>query len=186
MYICTTTLHTCVVLIGIFIAVECFFSNVSFVASLDLFHLVRTYNHSLTILSESFLILVLCVLSVGNAVWLSLQVRSLWTRHFLVLIQFLHAVPSFLLLTQSLLQGMLMSLPLPSSPPSPSPSSSLILLLFWSYIYIPNASCHVFVDIYRCKESCKKRLFSEARLLKVMPLLISWVSHSLKKRTQCL
>ena len=111
-YICTTTLHTCVVLIGIFIAIECFLSNVSFVASLDLFHLVRTYNHSLTIVSESFLVLVLCALSVANAVWLFLQVRSLWTRHLLVLIQVLHAVPSFLLLTQSLFQGML-SLPLP-------------------------------------------------------------------------
>lgn len=132
-YICTTTLHICVVLIGIVIAIECFLSIVSFVASLDLFSLVRNYNRSLTILSESFLVLVLCALSVANAVWLFFQVRGLWTRHLVMLIQFLHAVPSFLLLTQSLLQGMLslplsFGLPLPFSRPllslSPSPFSS--------------------------------------------------------------
>ena len=128
------TLRICIVLISVIIAIESFLSIVSFVASLDLFSLVRKYNHSLIILSQSFLVLVLCALSVANAVWLFLQVRGLWTRHFLVLIQVLHAVSSFLLLTQSLLQGMLslpfpFGLPLRFSPLSPFPLLPHPLLL---------------------------------------------------------
>lgn len=132
-YICSITLYTCVVMIGIFIAIECFLSIVSFVASLDLFSLVRNCRKTLTILSESFLVIVLIIFSVANAVWLFLQVRGLWIQHMLILIQILHAVPSFLLLSQSLLQGMLslyclLSLSSPSSFSSFPPSLHILCM----------------------------------------------------------
>lgn len=101
----TEAVHICVFLIGVFIAIECLFSVVSYMASLGFFNLVKEYRIFLRFQAKSFFVLLFSASSIANSVWLFIQVRDLWTQYLIILIQILHGIPSLLLVIQSLIQG---------------------------------------------------------------------------------
>lgn len=97
--------HIVVFMTGLFLFLECSASALSFFYHLKLWQLIRETCIKDLINWRVITIVVLTLCSVLYAAWIFLLVRSIWTCHFFILIQFLHAFPTILLVLQSASQG---------------------------------------------------------------------------------
>ena len=106
-FLYTEIIHIIVFLIGLYLSIECLLSIFNYFWSLKLSKVLQ-YTEYRPLLSLNSILLVLCMTaSLGNTVQLYMGVRNLWTQHFASLIQFLHPVPTILLIVQAIVQGML-------------------------------------------------------------------------------
>ena len=101
----TESVHIVVFMTGLFLFLECSASALSFCYNLKLWQLIRETRIKDLISWRVLTIVVLTLCSILYAVCIFMLVRSIWTCHFFVLIQFLHAFPTILLVLQSASQG---------------------------------------------------------------------------------
>ena len=104
-FINTDSLNVCVFSIGVAIAAECIFSITSYVFRLQLWTVLKRCGLRFQLWTCS--VLILTILSVLNAVSLFFKVRDLWVQHMFVTIQILHCIPSLLLITHNITQGII-------------------------------------------------------------------------------
>ena len=95
-----------VVLIGVIFTLQGMLANASFL-NLSFIKLVAAthWRDVCRCFVVAPIFLVLAGISVINLLWEFALARYVWTQHLFILIQILHAVPTFLLVVQTVVQG---------------------------------------------------------------------------------